>query len=245
MGKALIDYREEEKPASNDNDGKKLTKEEKEKLKKKNRKQRQKNNKKTKKTNNLNNHEQETHPSQPNSHDIEIEYVEKDEYLLTGKYYEEFKNVFQYFATPKTTKGPAKNDYDETYSDNEENMGQNARFDQENGQKDRDQIKELKLSRKKRKQLKMLKVAQLKALVKRPDVVEVFLFIPLFFHLFYLKAWDVTSPDPLLLVYLKSYKNTVPVPRHWCQKRKFLQNKRGILKPPFKLPSFFLKKIII
>lgn len=180
MGKELIDY-QEEKSVSNDNDGRKLTKEEKDKLKKKNRKQRQKNNKKIKKTNNLNNHEQETSLSQMNSNDIEIEYVEKDEYLLTGKYYEEFKNVFQYFATPKATKGPSKNDHDETYSDNEENMGQNTRFDQENDQKDKDQVKELKLSRKKRKQLKMLKVAQLKALVKRPDVVEVFLLFYLFF----------------------------------------------------------------
>jgi splicing factor 3B subunit 2 len=24
-------------------------------------------------------------------------------------------------------------------------------------------------------------------------------------------------------VFLKGYRNTVPVPRHWCQKRKFLQ----------------------
>ncbi|KAJ6692466.1 SPLICING FACTOR 3B SUBUNIT 2-LIKE [Salix purpurea] len=37
------------------------------------------------------------------------------------------------------------------------------------------------------------------------------------------KVWDATSADPKLLVFLKSYKNTVPVPRHWCQKRKFLQ----------------------
>ena len=36
--------------------------------------------------------------------------------------------------------------------------------------------------------------------VKRPDVVEV---------------WDVTSHDPRLLVFLKAYRNAVPVPRHW------------------------------
>lgn len=30
------------------------------------------------------------------------------------------------------------------------------------------------------------------------------------------KAWDITSYDPLFLVFLKSYKNTVQVPRHWC-----------------------------
>jgi Domain of unknown function (DUF382) len=40
---------------------------------------------------------------------------------------------------------------------------------------------------------------------------------------FGLQVWDVTAADPKLLVYLKSYRNTVPVPRHWCQKRKFLQ----------------------
>lgn len=30
----------------------------------------------------------------------------------------------------------------------------------------------------------------------------------------------------------------MPVPRHWSQKRKYLQGKRGIEKPPFKLPEF-------
>ena len=33
-------------------------------------------------------------------------------------------------------------------------------------------------------------------------------------------------------------RNTVPVPRHWCFKRKYLQGKRGIEKPPFDLPDF-------
>jgi len=79
------------------------------------------------------------------------------------------------------------------------------------------------LSRRKKKLMNRLSVAELKQLVKRPDVVEV--------H-------DVTSADPRLLVYLKSYRNSVPVPRHWCHKRKYLQGKRGIEKPPFKLPDF-------
>ncbi|CAI5728168.1 unnamed protein product [Peronospora destructor] len=52
------------------------------------------------------------------------------------------------------------------------------------------------------------------------------------------KAHDVTSADPRLLVYLKSYRNTVPVPHHWCHKRKYLQGKRGFEKQPFKLPEF-------
>lgn len=49
--------------------------------------------------------------------------------------------------------------------------------------------------------------------------------------------WDVTASDPKLLVNLKSYRNTVPVPAHWSQKRKYLQGKRGIEKPPWELPG--------
>ncbi|KAF1793957.1 protein of unknown function DUF382 [Phytophthora cactorum] len=77
--------------------------------------------------------------------------------------------------------------------------------------------------RKARKKSKRLSVAELKQLVSYPDVVE---------------AHDVTSADPRLLVYLKSYRNTVPVPRHWCHKRKYLQGKRGFEKQPFQLPEF-------
>ncbi|KAG7553009.1 hypothetical protein ISN45_Aa06g035790 [Arabidopsis thaliana x Arabidopsis arenosa] len=53
-----------------------------------------------------------------------------------------------------------------------------------------------------------MNIAELKQVSARPDVVEV---------------WDATSADPKLLVFLKSYRNTVPVPRHWSQNRKYLQ----------------------
>ena len=49
---------------------------------------------------------------------------------------------------------------------------------------------------------------------------------------------DVTASDPKLLVHLKAYRNTVPVPVHWSQKRKYLQNKRGTEKSPFELPEY-------
>ena len=80
-----------------------------------------------------------------------------------------------------------------------------------------------KISKRKLKKLTRLSVAELKQLVGRPDVVEM--------H-------DVTARDPKLLVQLKAHRNTVPVPRHWCFKRKYLQGKRGIEKPPFDLPAF-------
>ncbi|ETN41116.1 uncharacterized protein HMPREF1541_03051 [Cyphellophora europaea CBS 101466] len=80
-----------------------------------------------------------------------------------------------------------------------------------------------KLSKKKRKQMTKLSVAELKAAVKRPEVVEYF---------------DTDAHDPKLLVHIKSYKNVVPVPNHWSLKREYLSSKRGIEKPPFSLPKF-------
>ena len=47
--------------------------------------------------------------------------------------------------------------------------------------------------------------------------------------------------DPNLLVSLKATRNSVPVPRHWCFKRKYLQGKRGIEKAAFDLPDFIKK----
>jgi splicing factor 3B subunit 2 len=82
---------------------------------------------------------------------------------------------------------------------------------------------EPKLSKKKRKQLTQLSVAELKALVKKPEIVE---------------GSDVSSSDPRLLVHIKSYRNVVPVPDHWSLKREYLSSKRGIEKPAFSLPKF-------
>eukprot|EP00049_Salpingoeca_infusionum_P008884 m.147110 g.147110 ORF g.147110 m.147110 type:complete len:719 (+) comp14160_c0_seq8:274-2430(+) len=80
-----------------------------------------------------------------------------------------------------------------------------------------------KATLKRLKKQSRLTIAQLKQLVERPDVVEV--------H-------DVNAADPRLLIHLKGTRNTVPVPRHWCHKRKYLQGKRGIEKAPFELPEY-------
>jgi splicing factor 3B subunit 2 len=69
-------------------------------------------------------------------------------------------------------------------------------------------------------------VAVLKRRVRRADLVE---------------AHDITAPDPDFLICLKGLPGTVPVPRHWGRKRKYLQGKRGFEKPPFQLPDFILK----
>ena len=66
------------------------------------------------------------------------------------------------------------------------------------------------VSNRKRRELERPTVAELKNRVKRADLVE---------------AHDVTAPDPDFLVALKSVPGTVPVPRHWGRKRKYLQGK--------------------
>jgi splicing factor 3B subunit 2 len=98
--------------------------------------------------------------------------------------------------------------------------GSDSDSDDEENEND---LKDKGVSNKKKKLQRRMKIAELKQVSSRPDVVEV---------------WDATAADPKLLVFLKSYRNTVPVPRHWCQKRKFLQGKRGIEKQPFQLPDF-------
>jgi splicing factor 3B subunit 2 len=69
-------------------------------------------------------------------------------------------------------------------------------------------------------------VAELKQRSLNPELVE---------------AHDITAPDPDFLIYLKGIPGTVPVPRHWGRKRKYLQGKRGVEKPPFALPDFIVK----
>lgn len=80
-----------------------------------------------------------------------------------------------------------------------------------------------KLSRKARKAATKLSVAELKAIVRKPEIVD----------------WtDTSSQDPKLLVNIKATRNVIPVPTHWQLKREYLSSKRGIEKQTFKLPPF-------
>ncbi|RDW88046.1 splicing factor 3b [Coleophoma crateriformis] len=95
--------------------------------------------------------------------------------------------------------------------------------DDEIPDEDEEADKEPKLSKKKRKKRDQLSVAELKALVKKPETVD----------------WtDTSASDPRLLVHIKSYRNVVPVPNHWSLKREYLSSKRGVEKAPFSLPKF-------
>jgi len=97
-------------------------------------------------------------------------------------------------------------------------------IDEEDDDEENDDRKPM--SKRKLREILRPSVADLKRRVKRADLVE---------------AHDVTADDPDFLIHLKSIPGTVPVPRHWGRKRKYLQGKRGFEKPPFTLPDFIIK----
>ncbi|CAN8103846.1 unnamed protein product [Discula destructiva] len=129
--------------------------------------------------------------------------------------FSEYKTIFLRFGT----------DLEENEAVREANAGNKgeAFFDQDDEIPSEDEEGQPKMSKKKRKKLNKLSIAELKALVRNPEVVE----------------WqDPSSTDPRLLVQIKAQRNVVPVPGHWSLKREYLSSKRGIEKPPFKLPKF-------
>lgn len=127
--------------------------------------------------------------------------------------YEQFKNVIAKFQE-SDKEDPALREVEkpEIFYDDDDDIGE---------EEEEEQV--AKVSKKKRKEQSQLSIAELKAVVKKPDLVD----------------WtDVSSQDPRLLVALKGYRNVVPVPTHWSLKREYLSSKRGVEKPPFALPKF-------
>eukprot|EP01104_Vermistella_antarctica_P019186 TRINITY_DN739_c0_g3_i1.p1 TRINITY_DN739_c0_g3~~TRINITY_DN739_c0_g3_i1.p1 ORF type:complete len:599 (-),score=234.44 TRINITY_DN739_c0_g3_i1:213-2009(-) len=174
---------------------------------------------------------------------IEIEYVSAnvDEQIATDEY-SDFKSVFSKFMgveellsdkkeeeaekeeEAKAAKEEAKAAVEAAAAEAmqvEKSKGDDDSDSDDDDEDDDDD--EPQISRKERKRRKRFEIAVLKQLVQRPDVVEV--------H-------DINSADPGLLVHLKAMRNSVPVPRHWSQKSKYLQRKRGIEKAPWQLPQF-------
>ncbi len=163
--------------------------------------------------------------------DVEIEYIqEKLELDMSDPMYRQFSRIFEAFkikdadeVAPTDTKKPDLGVHNEELKKVPKLLEADDMIEEK---EDEETDGASKLSKRKMKKLNRLSVAELKQLVSRPDVVEM--------H-------DVTAKDPGLLVHLKSIRNSVPVPRHWCFKRKYLQGKRGIEKPPFDLPEFIKK----
>ncbi|KAJ3525333.1 hypothetical protein NM688_g8416 [Phlebia brevispora] len=153
--------------------------------------------------------EEEAEPQQ------NVEYV-PEKLDVKGPALEAFSDVFARFQPPPEAVS--------TERERENVKGEVIYSDDEMASEGDSESEEKKpLSKKKARKMNRLTVAELKQLVKKPEVVE----------------WtDVTAADPRLLLHLKSYRNTVPIPAHWSAKRDYLQGKRGIEKPPFQLPSY-------
>uniref|UniRef100_A0A8C5F7G2 Splicing factor 3b, subunit 2 n=1 Tax=Gadus morhua TaxID=8049 RepID=A0A8C5F7G2_GADMO len=157
--------------------------------------------------------------------EVEIEYVTEEPQIYDPNFIF-FKRIFEAFKLTDDVKKEKEKEPEKT-DQPLANLLKKKGFEEE--KKDSDDSDDdmrpdvSKLSKKKMRRMNRLTVAELKQLVARPDVVEM--------H-------DVTAQEPKLLVHLKATRNTVPVPRHWCFKRKYLQGKRGIEKPPFELPEF-------
>jgi splicing factor 3B subunit 2 len=147
--------------------------------------------------------------------DIEIEYVAPVLVSENDPNFAELTKILSRFATPEELFAPKDAPLPEeskVEADHPSDEFFNSTLEEEKT-----------LSRRAQKKLRLEKVGRLKQLVEKPELVEV--------H-------DVSAKDPLFLIYLKSYRNTIPVPRHWTNKRKYLMSKRGIEKGAFKLPEY-------
>ena len=148
--------------------------------------------------------------------------------------YEQFKDVLEKFREPdglSLGRGGSgavkeKGEKPEVYFDGDDEIpdeDDEARAGDGDGADGADGALHGKMSKKARKQQNKLSVAELKALVREPEIVH----------------WtDTDATDPRLLVAIKSHRNVVPVPSHWSLKREYLSTKRGIEKAAFALPRF-------
>ncbi|CAI5450926.1 unnamed protein product [Caenorhabditis angaria] len=158
---------------------------------------------------------------------VEIEYVgETPELDQENPNYKYFASVFDNFKI--STDGDDQQNFHPVSRGEKKDeflgkVGQAEKILQEEMEERAKENTDEKLSRRKLRISLQPSIAKLKETTGRADAVE----------------WaDVTSRDPFLLVALKSYRNTVPVPRHWNAKRKYLAGKRGFERPPFELPDF-------
>ncbi|ODA77473.1 hypothetical protein RJ55_07102 [Drechmeria coniospora] len=148
---------------------------------------------------------------------VTVERPELDESIADNEALAAYKDIFTKF-------GASLEDDEVAREANAGNQGDVFFGDDDDiPDEDEEHASKPKLSKKKRKQLRTLSVAELKSMVSRPEVVE--------WH-------DVSSLDPRLLVQVKAQRNIVSVPTHWSLKREYLSSKRGIEKSAFRLPDF-------
>ena len=149
--------------------------------------------------------------------DPKIDSVVQDENLK-----DEFKAIFEKFNRPRIEQEEMNEAAEIEEGNGDESDGYSDMEGMEEDEDDEDGSTK-KLSKRKAKLLNRMTVGQLKLLVDRPELIE---------------AHDVAAPDPLFLAHMKGIRNSVPVPKHWSQKRKYLAGGRGREKIVYQLPDF-------
>jgi splicing factor 3B subunit 2 len=106
----------------------------------------------------------------------------------------EFSKVFQRFREPQEDTGVKHQEKEQVLWEEDNDNIPDEEAEQAAPRK----------SKKQRKRENKLSVAELKAMARKPEMVE----------------WtDADSSDPRLLLSIKSHRNVVPVPAHWSLKR--------------------------
>lgn len=137
---------------------------------------------------------------------------------------EEYASVFERFE-PKdpdseetlalsTASGYAVDSDSDSGSDSDNNSDSDSDLDSQSNRP---------VSKRQLRKINRIPIADLKSSTSRPLAVEWF---------------DVDAPDPYMVVKLKTLPNAVDVPSHWQQKKDYLSSKRGVERPPFKLPKY-------
>ena len=168
--------------------------------------------------------ETSTTPSQPVSDDIEIEYVPEPLIAIAEDPKEQWDNNTYYeshncneedssiSAVIRRFQNRASVLVSEDERDNSKNHEAESPVssDEEGRENEKSNNDGTVLSKRKLRDMFRPTIAELKNRVERADLVE---------------AHDITSKDPEFLLFLKAVPSTVPVPRHWGRKRKYLQGK--------------------
>ena len=163
----------------------KLTKNQKRRLKKKQQKKEQR----EKKLAEENKPISDKPPPPPKEEDVEVQYVSAQNAIKEDDpSMAEFAAIFDKFASAESLCGTQVEDPEAEKAKADEAAAKKDADEEEDSDSDDDD--KPKMSRKQRKKLKRLSVAELKQLVARPDKVE---------------AHDVTAADPRLLVFLKRF----------------------------------------
>lgn len=153
----------------------------------------------------------EYHTPQANTK-LKEDSVEKGNSSDTSNLSDQFQHVFAKFEQPSKSSShnliPQSLTTEHLESSDEESLSEEV---------------EKPLSKRQRRKLNKVTIAELKAYSNRPNSV----------------AWyDADAPDPYMCIAFKTSFNSIDVPSHWLQKKDYLSGKKGFEVPPFKLPKF-------